>query len=542
QIKDEKIETGWENYIVPYGRDIVSAIFPINWAVRAALTFGNVKKGDKASILKYTRERVLATGVKLGEITDIEVAAAWGAVNMGFPVLVNAALPKLEIPGVCKHEAIAGEPDISKIPEEALQMRGIKIKVKKIPIPVPYSAAFEGERVRKEDTFVQFGGKYSRSFEFVTTRDLESLEDGKIEIAGKEIKEMKEGDTPPLAIWVDVAGRKMLPDYEPIIERQIHSYINYAHGIFHMGQRDMNWLRISREAAAKEFSLRHLGVIIHARIHEDFSNIVDKVHIRITSVSEEVETLHSEAKKTYLERDERMAGLTDEAVKEFYTCLLCQSFAPNHVCIVKPERLGLCGAYNWLDCKVAFEINPTGANQPVPKGNPIDMENGEWEGVNKAVYENSNKTLGRFQAYSIMTYPETSCGCFECIIAIVPEANGFMIVNREYQGMTPVGMTFTTLAGSVGGGQQTPGFMGVGRLYLLSKKFLKADGGIKRIIWMPKELKEFLGDRFRQRCAEEGVPDLFEKIADETSATTSEELLPFLEKTGHPALSLPPLL
>jgi len=144
--------------------------------------------------------------------------------------------------------------------------------------------------------------------------------------------------------------------------------------------------------------------------------------------------------------------------------------------------------------------------------------------------------------YSLMNNPQSSCGCFECIVAIIPEANGFMVVHRDYSGMTPCGMTFTTLAGSVGGGVQTPGFLGVGKLYIVSKKFIAAEGGLLRIIWMPKELKELLGDKLKRRCQELGQPDLIEKIADETVATTSEDLLSFLEKVGHPALKMESML
>jgi acetyl-CoA synthase len=136
----------------------------------------------------------------------------------------------------------------------------------------------------------------------------------------------------------------------------------------------------------------------------------------------------------------------------------------------------------------------------------------------------------------------TSCGCFECIVAIVPEANGVMVVNREYAGSTPVGMKFTTLAGSVGGGAQTPGFLGVGRLYITSSKFISAEGGLKRIVWMPKELKEALGDRLKKRCAEIGEPGLFDKIADETVATEANKLVEHLTKVAHPALAMPLLM
>ena len=140
--------------------------------------------------------------------------------------------------------------------------------------------------------------------------------------------------------------------------------------------------------------------------------------------------------------------------------------------------------------------------------------------------------------YSLMYGPQSSCGCFECIVAIVPEANGVMIVHRDYSGLTPSGMSFTTLAGSVGGGVQTPGFLGVGKLYILSKKFISAEGGLKRVVWMPKELKEILADKLKKRAQEIGQPDLLDKIADETVAVSSDELLAFLEKVGHPALSM----
>jgi hypothetical protein len=221
--------------------------------------------------------------------------------------------------------------------------------------------------------------------------------------------------------------------------------------------------------------------------------------------------------------------------------LNCQSFAPNHVCIISPERLGLCGAYNWLDCKASHEINPTGPNQPVKKGTCLDPVKGEWEEINKFVYDKSNRTVERMCLYSIIDYPCTACGCMECIAILIPEANGIMVVSREDTSMTPSGMTFSTLAGTVGGGLQTPGVMGVGKYFLTSKKFLAADGGLKRVVWMSSILKETMAEELKAAAEYAGDPDLIEKIADERVATTVEELLPFLEEKGHPALTMPPL-
>ncbi len=549
QLKQENVEMGWDTYIVPYGRDTITVIYPLNWAIRAALTFGGIKPGNAKQALLYCKERVFAFAIALGPLDEEKWATGAGAINMGFPAIADTDVPEIRPTGICTYEHVVKQLDHKKIVQTAVDVRGLKVRVREIDIPVAFSSAFEGERVRKEQTFVEFGSKYSKSFELLITKDINEVEDGKIELIGPDIDQMGYNlDSPelpfamPLGLIVEVAGKKMQKDYESIVERQIHHYLNFAMGIFHMGQRDQNWIRISKQAFKSGFRLKHLGKILHYGLHEHFPALIDKLQVKIITDEHKVNELLKEARKIYEERDERLAGLTDEAVDTFYSCTLCQSYAPNHVCVITPEKPGLCGAYNWFDGKVAYEINPKGMNQPIPKGRCIDPIKGEWEGVNEFVYKYSNRAVERFCNYSIMEYPTTSCGCFECIIAILPECNGFMVVNRGYTGMTPVGMTFSTLAGSVGGGNQTPGFLGVGRLYLLSKKFLVPEGGLKRIVWMTKELKEFLGDKLKKRCEEIGEPDLVDKIADETITTDSAQLLEFLTKVNHPALSLPSLI
>ncbi|MCM8757774.1 MAG: acetyl-CoA decarbonylase/synthase complex subunit alpha/beta, partial [Candidatus Omnitrophica bacterium] len=544
QLLEENVQMGWENYIVPYGRDTLSAIYPLNWAVRSALTFGGLKPAEAKKILLYTKERVFAFGLALGELDDLKYATGAGAINMGFPIIADTDIPEIRPSGITTYEALVKELDHKKLISRAIEVRGVKVKVSSINIPVAYAAAFEGERVRKENLYIEFGGRSEEpSFEYLRMANFDEIEEGKIELIGPDIDQLEMGTkTLPLGILVEVAGRKMQKDFEPILERQIHRFINYAQGVMHIGQRDMNWIRISNEAYNKGFRLKHIGIILHAMFHQEYSAIVDKIQVKLYTKKEDVERLLKEAKKTYSERDERLSGMTDESVDTFYSCLLCQSFAPNHVCIITPERLGLCGAYSWLDAKASYEIMPSGPNQPILKGEFLDARLGQWKNVNDFVYQKSNKTIEKVSMYSLMDSPQSSCGCFECIVAVLPEANGVMIVNRDYSGMTPCGMTFTTLAGSVGGGVQTPGFLGIGRLYIVSKKFLLAESGLLRVVWMTKELKDFLSDKLKKRAEELGYPDLVDKIADETIATTLEELLPFLEKVNHPALKLEPLV
>ncbi|MFZ5907275.1 MAG: acetyl-CoA decarbonylase/synthase complex subunit alpha/beta [Nitrospirota bacterium] len=542
QLLRKGVEMGWDTRIVPVGPDTEHTIYPLNWSVRASLIYGGKKPGNYREHLEYTKDRVFAFALVLGELDDIKWTTGAGAINMGYPAICDTDVPVIHPTGVCIYEEVDTELDHSRIVQKAIEVRGLKIVTEKPPIPVAYGPAFEGERIRKEDMFLECGGARTPSFEWVRMREMEELEDGKISVIGNNWQEnYEQGGTMPLGIVIDVAGRKMQKDFEGVIERKIHHNINEAQGVWHMGQRDINWLRISNNAKKEGFTLEHLGVINATMTHARFRSIVDKVQVTIYTDEEDVLRIQEEARQSYKERDQRLGGLVDESVDLFYSCLLCQSFAPSHVCVISPERLGLCGAYNWLDCKAAFEIDPTGGNQPIPKGQLIDARFGRYSGIDDYLVQASGGKVETLNLYTIMENPMTSCGCFESIVAIVPEANGVMIVQRGHTGMTPVGMKFSTLAGTVGGGTQNPGFMGIGRNFIISKKFLAGDGGIKRIVWMTRNLKESLKEAFEKRAAEEGVPDLLEKIADETIAEDSEKLLEFLSGVGHPALEMEPM-
>jgi acetyl-CoA synthase len=536
----------WGRYIVPLGPDTESIIYALNWAIRGALTFGGHKKGEWKQCLDYTRSRIFAFGLGLGDIDDLKYASGAGAINMGFPVIADTMIPEIRPSGVTTYEALVRELDHKRIVETCVEVRGVKVTVSKIDIPVPVAAAFEGETVRKDDMQMQFGGKYTTAFEFLRMRPMDQVEDGKITLIGADCDSVPLGGALPLGVFIEVAGRKMQEDFEPILERQVHTLINHAMGVFHMGQRDITWVRISKNAFNSGLRLKHFGELLRGEFLQKFPALVDKVQVKILTDEAAMKPILDDARKVWAARDARVAGMTDESVDIFYSCTLCQSYAPNHVCIISPERLGLCGAYNWLDGKAAYEINPAGPNQPVPKGATIDATKGQWENVNAFVYQTSNKSVERFNAYSLMEDPMTSCGCFECIMAILPEdtgeVHGVMIVNREYPGMTPCGMPFTTLAGTVGGGLQTPGFLGIGRLYVVSNKFISAEGGLPRVLWMPKELKQALADRITERANELGLAGFYEKIGDETVATTMEHLLPWLVEKDHPALKMPSLL
>ena len=526
--------------VYPLG-NFTQVIHAVNYAFRASLMFPGIPPGDKFMHRNYQRDRILVVCLLCGERDIVKVAASFAAIYMGFPVIVDQPLEEDET----WKDWYFSVPDYDEAIQLGIEVRGIKITAIEVNVPINHGAAFEGESIRKADMFVEFGGGRSPAFELVQMAEADDVTDGKINIIGPDLDQMQDGGAYPMGIKFKVYGRKFQSDFEPVLERRVHYFMNYGEGIWHMGQRDQNWMRISKVANEKGFRLKDLGTLFYAYFKKEYSAIVDRLEITLITDEAEVVKGMAEAKAAYAKRDDRLTNLRDESVTEFYTCTLCQSFAPTHICFVSAERTGLCGAVSWLDAKATYEIDPIGVCQPVPITSEyvIDANTGEWSSINETA---SARTQGKTESvcmYTMMDRPMTTCGCCECIMAMVPECNGFMVTTREHKGMTPVGMTFSSLAGMVGGGNQTPGFAGVGRLYLISRKFFPADGGLGRLVWMPKDLKDQLRDQLNERGKEEGFGDNFaDMIADETIGTTPDEIQPYLEEKGHPALKMDPLM
>ncbi len=542
QLAKQNVQIGWSTRLVPFGPTYTSAVFAMGFACRVALAFGGIKPGDFKGNLIYNKDRTFAFVIAFGPVSDEWYANAAGAINWGFPTIADTDITQILPTGICTYEHVVAPVSHDEICAKSVEVRGLKTLVSDIEIPCSFGPAYEGERVRGADLFCQTGGGKSQCTELCKMAEMDAIEDGKVEIIGPDIGDLKEGDTLPLGIYAQIAGREFQTDFEPIIERQIHHLINYIQGIMHIGQRDISWIRVGKAAVEKGFTLKDIGVVLHAKFHQDFGNILDKVQITLYTKKKDVDDLTKRARGEYKKRDERVENMTDESVETYYSCTLCQSFAPNHVCSVSPERTGLCGAYNWMDCKASFEINPTGPNQPIEKGECIDPVLGQWKGVNDFVFKASRGAVTHYNFYSIVNDPMTTCGCCECIAAMLPSCNGVMTVGRDYAGETPCGMKFTTLAGVMGGGAQSPGFVGHSKYNITQGKFITGDGGLARMVWMPKILKEEIKERIDKRGKEIGVPDLYDMIADETVGITEEEILPWLEKKGHPALKMDPLI
>ena len=537
QLQEKGYKTGDNVRVIPLGHDVTSVIHVVSVAVRAALIFGNIQPGDAAGLMKYTFERVPAFVNAFAPLDDVVVACGAGAIALGFPVVSNETENMFRVP-----KSLIQQLDISKWNATSLEARDIKLKITHIDIPVSFASAFEGEIIRRGDMQVEVDGSRVDCFELVQTKEASDVEDHKIEVVGPEIDEIPVGSKISLSYTVEVAGKAMQPDFESVMERKIHSWLNCIEGVMHTGQRDMIRIRISKADFEAGFKFRHLGEVLYAKVKSEFEAVVDKCQVKIVVDPEKNKELRAAANEVFDRRDARLSSMTDESVDQFYTCTMCQAFSPSHVCIVTPERLGLCGAVSWLDAKATKELDPNGPCQIVPKTGCTDERLGAYESVNEAVSKYSHGALERVTLYSLFQDPMTSCGCFECICGVEPVSMGVVITCREHAGMTPLGMTFSEMASMTGGGVQTPGFMGHGKHFIASKKFIAAEGGMGRIVWLPKLLKDQMRDRIDATAKElYGVDNFTDMIADETICTEDPEaLMNYLTEVGHPVLSMEP--
>lgn len=395
-------------------------------------------------------------------------------------------------------------------------------------IPVDVGLVYEGERIRKQDMYVEFGGpKIKNKFELLRVKKPEEVEDGKITVMGPEIRDLKEGSTNPIGIYIQVAGKELEEEMEGVFERRIHYFTNYIEGFMHLNQRYDIWLRVSKKSAERGLTLKHVGEVLK-RLYRSEIPIIEKIQIDFITEPIEVEEIFSEAMKVYEARDIRARGLMDEDVDAFYGCKLCQSFAPTHLCIITPQRYANCGALSWFDGKAASKADPKGSLFEIEKGEPIDEMAGEYDNVNKVIKEKTFGAIERVQLYTAFGYPHTSCGCFEGVAFYIPEVDGLGLIHRDFKEAAVNGLRFSAMADSTAGGRQIDGFHGISIEYLRSSKFLQADGGWSRVVWMPADLKE----RVREFIPKE----VADKIATEKDVGAIGDLREFLEAHEHPVI------
>jgi acetyl-CoA decarbonylase/synthase complex subunit beta len=394
-------------------------------------------------------------------------------------------------------------------------------------LPVDVGIIYEGERIRGREMQIELGGpREDFKFELVQALALDEIEDGKMEIIGPDLPELPEGTNTPFGMVIYVAGEAIEKDLEGVIERRLHEYVNFIEGFMHLNQRYDIQLRLSKKSYGKGFnSFRLLGDVL-MRLYKSEMSFVEKISITFMTDPAAVEEWYSKALEIYESRDARARGMKDDEVDVFYGCSLCQSFAPTHLCVITPQRYANCGAISWFDGRATAKIDPKGPVFEIPPGECIDDVTGEYDGVNDVIREKSLGEIERVQLYTAFGYPHTSCGCFEGCAFYIPEVDAFGVVHRNFRGETVNGLNFVTISDLTAGGRQVDGFHGLSIEYMRSPRFMQADGGWERVVWMPVDIK--------QRILEFIPSEIVDKIATDDDVTSNEELRSWLIEKEHP--------
>jgi acetyl-CoA decarbonylase/synthase complex subunit beta len=394
-------------------------------------------------------------------------------------------------------------------------------------IPVDVGIIYEGERIRGRDMRIELGGpREEYKFELVQAKEMDEIEDGKITILGQDISDFPERTNTPFGLLIEVAGKEVEKDLEGVIERRVHEYCNFIEGFMHLNQRYDIQMRISKKSFDKGFnSFKHMGEVLK-RLYKSEMPFVEKVQFTFITDPDLVKEWYGKALEIYDSRDAKARGMSDADVDVFYGCSLCQSFAPTHLCVITPQRYANCGAISWFDGKATAKVDPKGPVFEIPKGDVIDAKTGEYEGVNQVIKEKSLGEIERVQLYTTFGYPHTSCGCFEGCAFLIPEVDGYGVVHRNFKGETVNGLNFVTISDLTAGGKQIDGFHGLSIEYMRSPKFLDADGGWGRVVWMPQDIKE----RIQDFLPPEAVP----MIPTESDVSDLEGLKTWLIEKGHP--------
>ena len=532
-LSDALRETGQ-----PLGWDagVVSLDLPnaLGFILRVAQIFGNVEATDDA--LRYARERLYGFTLLLGEPTPDRLELAQAALPLGCPLLSSVELP----PAVddwqisAEYRPVIGDLPLAGIVPLGIEERGLQIHVPMPETPVAYSPDFSGQIVRDDACGACLNG-------VELTVMGQDIVDGCFTLIGPDLDAAANGDQ-PYAMLVEVSGRAMQPDFESVLERQIETILNDMDGVVHRGQRTIVVLNIHQKSIRKGLRFHHLGEILHARLHNEFGNILSRVQITITTEPAQIQAIRARALGIYQQRDQRLSSLADEGVDIFYTCNLCQTIAAGHLCVISPEHPGACGAVDWMDARAAISIRPVGPNKAVPKEGLLDANLGQWQSVNQIAAQESGGVITAYSLYSLMQDPGSACGDFECITAMLPLSNGVMVIEHTHDGMTPSGMDWAMLYEVVGAGMPVPGFLGHSKRALQRDKFISAEGGWRRIVWMNHALREELRPGLEALATAAGAPGFVDMIATEENAIDEDEILAYMEAVGHPALTMEPMM
>jgi len=258
-----------------------------------------------------------------------------------------------------------------------------------------------------------------------------------------------------------------------------------------------------------------VGWEIYRRLKEKFT--LTQVSVKLIFDSLRLQSLKATV-AAYKEERRRALEKRGDFDAPLFACTFCQRYSRNGFCIISVLHPPQCElSYDAIRARALF----TGSLEQfsIKRGELTDKQKVLYSGVSKFARILSEGTVSRINLQSLQDSPPPVTAHAQNLAYYSDQFEGILLLSGDYDGYSPDGKTFFGFLREVAG-RQVPGVMGVSDEYLRSHDFLAAEGGLRRVVWMPHALKQRLG------LAK------FTYIATERECTSVLSLRSFLKEKG----------
>lgn len=467
------------------GRKTETGIYVLlSMLTRYAFIYGRIPVGDGHALTHFVEDHCPGLLVCQGKMSALELTLSLAAMKMGVPAVVSTDYP-FSLGNSIRIN------NLEEISEAVVGFRNIRrmLKVPEIPQLPDYC-----DLRHKYEKFspAKVWGNTSESF-YILRKGL--VEKTGVFIIGSASTSMG------IVITVNAEPLDAIDCH--FIESHIISAISMIKGV----QADYNGTNLQILFAENiEKDPKIIGETLIASLRHEFP-LLQEIKIEIIFEKSLLAELNQSIREEKIRREKEIASTSEESIDRFYRCLSCATFAPDHICIITPERAPQCGKsfgriktgalytydemsnihHNWLH----RDSNVYGT---IEKGTQLNPITGEWAGINVSAAKLTHGRTNRIFLHSLDKYPHTGCGCFRFIMfkTNLPRI-GIGIMDRAYKGSAPDGRTWTDLHYELAG-KQVPGVTGGSTEYLFSEKFLIAHKGWQRVVWVSPKIAKIAKD------------------------------------------------
>ena len=475
----------WQFKFIGAGEGLAGFYTLLNMLARYAFVYGRVPLGDSHLLGHFIEDFTSGLLVCRGKLNAVELVLSLAAMRIGVP-----AVTPPDYPFPFGRRAPAGP--LGEVVEAATAFSSIRRLLEHPDIPPLPDYLDAAPAAARFDPAATWGD---------TPESFYLLRKGPVDVTGVEVTGSPQG---PLGVLLTVDAEPMDGFDRRYIESRAALVLARIRGV--SAQHSSGRLKL-RLAPGLDLPPERIGETLIAAIRNEFPRIA-KLRAQIVFDPGRLNALVPGIAAERAQRAIEIESATEASVPEFITCVGCSAFAPDHVCIVTPERRPQCGrAYEFIKTGAHYGYDDmtnihhrqlhAGINSfgTCPKGNLLDAAAGEWSGVNQAVARLTGGRIARVQLHSLDQAPHTGCGCFQAILFKTSQPRpGIGIMERGYKDQAPDGRTWRDLHYALGG-KQTPGLTGAALTYLRSRRFLAAHGGWESVVWGSPKIVALAGKR-----------------------------------------------